>query len=176
MSSLGIRPGPVHPLALEGLLVEVFCPSPGQRLDREFHTDVVLAWLTGKGRTFVVHFRLGPRERERWEHVQQSHAGEHTLNDSSRKGPPLRLWIHVVVRYQEGERFARNGGRDLIYAALGHVALDALHAVPVRRTHGPYRRRPGIESSYRIAHRAPPRTCARSVPWRLRFLGVGLLC
>ncbi|EQD55539.1 hypothetical protein B1B_09176 [mine drainage metagenome] len=47
--------------------------------------------------------------------------------------------------------------------------------MPLRKTHELYRRRFGIESSYRIAHQALPRTCARSVPWRLLYLGVALM-
>ena len=58
---------------------------------------------------------------------------------------------------------------------LGHLALNARHAVPLRKTHELYRRRFGIESSYRIAHLALPRTCARSVAWRLLYLGVALM-
>ncbi len=144
-------------------------------LDREFYTYEVLAWLSGQGRTVIVPLRLGSRQRKRWEHGQKSYVTEHVLKDSKGRGPPLPLRIHVVVRYQAGKKFGKHGCQYLIYAVLGHVALAARHAVPLRKTHELYRRRFGIESSYRIAHLALPRTCARSVAWRLLYLGVALM-
>lgn len=144
-------------------------------LDREFYTYDVLAWLTGQGRTVIVPLRLGSRQRKRWERGQRSYVTEHTMGDAKGGGPPLPLRIHVVVRYQKGKRFGKHGCQYLIYAVLGHVALDARHAIPLRNTHDLYRRRFGIESSFRVAHQGLPRTCARSVAWRLLYLGVALM-
>ncbi len=144
-------------------------------LDREFYTYEVLNWLRHEGLTVVVPLRLGSRQRKRWEHGQKSYVSEHTLKDSKGRGAPLPLRIHVVVRYQMGERFGKHGCQYLIYAVLGGLSLDARHEVPLRKTHELYRRRFGIESSYRIAHQALPRTCARSIPWRLLYLGVALM-
>ena len=79
------------------------------------------------------------------------------------------------MRYQKGRQWKKHGCQYLVYAVLAHLALDAWHAVPLRKTHELYRRRFGIESSYRIAHLALPRTCARSVAWRLLYLGVALM-
>jgi hypothetical protein len=144
-------------------------------LDREFYNYAVLSWLSGQGRTVIVPLRLGSRQRKRWERGQKSYVGEHTLKDSKGRGAPLPLRIHVVVRYQKGQRFGKHGCQYLVYAVLGHLSLDARHAVPLRKTHELYRRRFGIESSYRMAHLALPRTCARSVAWRLLYLGVALM-
>jgi putative transposase len=144
-------------------------------LDREFYTYGVLSWLSGQGRTVIVPLRLGSRQRKKWEQGRKSYVGEHTLKDSKGRGAPLPLRIHVVVRYQMGRTWRKHGCQYLVYAVLGHVALDARHAVPLRRTHELYRRRFGIESSYRIAHLGLPRTCARSVAWRLLYLGVALM-
>ncbi|MGA9839323.1 MAG: hypothetical protein WBF81_01215 [Thermoplasmata archaeon] len=144
-------------------------------LDREFYTYGVLSWLSGQGRTVIVPLRLGSRQRKKWEHGRASYVGEHTLKDSKGRGAPLPLRIHVVVRYQMGRRWKKHGRQYLVYAVLGHLALDARHAVPLRQTHELYRRRFGIESSYRIAHLGLPRTCARSVAWRLFYLGVALM-
>lgn len=144
-------------------------------LDREFYTYEALSWLSGQGLTVIVPLRLGSRQRKKWEHGQKSYVSEHTLKDSKRRGAPLRLRIHVVVRYQMGRRWKKHGCQYLAYAVLGHLALGARHAVPLRQTHELYRRRFGIESSYRIAHLALPRTCARSVAWRLLYLGVALM-
>lgn len=144
-------------------------------LDREFYGYEVLSWLSGQGRTVIVPLRLGSRQRKKWEHGQKSYVSEHTLKDSKGRGAPLPLRIHVVVRYQMGRRWKKHGCQYLAYAVLGHLAVDARHSVPLRKTHELYRRRFGIESSYRIAHLALPRTCARSVAWRLLYLGVALM-
>ena len=144
-------------------------------LDREFYCYNVLTWLSGRGRTVIVPLRLGSRQRKKWEHGQKSYVDEHVLKDSKGRGPPLRLRIHVLIRYQKGKKFGRHGCQYLIYAVLGHLPLDARHAVPLRETHKLYRRRFGIERSYRIAHLALPRTCTRSVTWRLLYLGVALM-
>jgi putative transposase len=144
-------------------------------LDREFYTYDVLSWLNGQGRTVIVPLRLGSRQRKKWEQGRKSHVGEHTLKDSKGRGAPRPLRIHVVVRYQMGRTWRKHGCQYVAYAVLGHVALDARHAVPLRQTHELYRRRFGIERSYRIAHLGLPRTCARSVAWRLLYLGVALM-
>lgn len=58
-----------------------------------------------------------------------------------------------MVRYQAGKKFGKHGCQYLlIYAVLGHLAPNARHAVPLRKTPKLYRRRFGIESSYRTAH------------------------
>jgi putative transposase len=127
-------------------------------LDREFYTYEVLSWLRHEGLTVIVPLRLGSRQRKRWEHGQKSYVSEHLLKDSKGRGAPLPLRIHVVVRYQMGTRFGKHGCQYLIYAVLGHLSLDARHEVLLRKT-----------------HQALPRTCARSVPWRLLYLGVALM-
>ena len=144
-------------------------------LDREFYTYEVLSSLSAQGRTVIVPLRLGSRQRKKWDHGQRSYVTEHSLKDSKGRGPPLPLRIHVVVRYQAGKKFGKHGCQYLIYTVLGHLSLNARHAVPLRQIHELYRRRFGIESSYRIAHLALPRTCARSVAWRLLYLGVALM-
>ncbi len=144
-------------------------------LDREFYCYDVLEWLSGQGRTVIVPLRLGSRQRKRWEHGKESYVTEHVLKDSKGRGAPLLLRIHVLVRYQKGKKFGKRGCQYLIYAVLGHLALNGWHAVPLRKTHNLYRRRFGIESSFRVAHQGLPRTCARSVPWRLLYLGVALM-
>ncbi len=144
-------------------------------LDREFHTYDVLAWLQGQGLTVVLPLRLGSRQRKRWERGQKSYVVQHSIRDPRKKRGPITFRIHVVVCYQNGKNWDRRGCQYLIYAVLWHVPLGAPHAVPLERIQHPYRRRFGIESSFRIAHEALPRTCARSVPWRLLYLGVSLM-
>lgn len=140
-------------------------------LDREFYGYEVFSWLTAQGIPALVPLRLGSSQRKRFEKGRRSRVTEHTLKDPKGKRPPLTFRVHVVVRYQRGKRWHRHGCQYLVYAVLGPGA----EKVPLGRTHEIYRRRFGIESSYRVAHQALPRTSARSVPWRLLYLGVALM-
>lgn len=144
-------------------------------LDREFYGYEPLRYLAEQPLTVITPLRLGSSQRKRWEHGQRSYVAEHWLKDSKGRGAPLHLRIHVVVRYQKGVRFGKHGCQYLIYAVLGGLALDDRHEVRLPKTHELYRRRFGIESSYRVAQQGLPRTCARSVPWRLLYLAVALL-
>ncbi len=144
-------------------------------LDREFAIYDVVSWLREKGYTTIFPLRLGSRQRERLQVGQKSYVTEHTLKDSKRKRPPLTFRVHVVVRYQMGKKWKKHGAQYLIYGVLGHLPLDTPHEVPLRRTHELYRARFGIESSFRLVGQARPRTCSRSVPWRLLYLGVSLM-
>jgi hypothetical protein len=94
--------------------------------------------------------RLGSCQRKKWEHGQRSYITEHTLRDPKGKADPLPLRVHVVVRYQMGKKSDKHGAQYLIYEVIGHVAKDALRAIPLRQTHALYRKRFGIETSYRL--------------------------
>lgn len=81
----------------------------------------------------------------------------------------------MVVRYQKGKVWGRHGARYLIYEVLGHVAGDALRDVPLPSTHALYRKRFGIETSYRLLGQARAITTSRSPAIRLLYVGVSLL-
>jgi hypothetical protein len=68
-----------------------------------------------------------------------------------------------------------SGAQYLIYEVIGHVAEDAPRAVPLHQTHALYRRRFGIETSYRLLGQARPITTSRSPAVRLLYVGVALL-
>jgi putative transposase len=144
-------------------------------LDREFYEYETLSWLKAQGYTVITPMRLGSRQRKEWERGQRSYVTEHALRDPKGKGDPLPLRVHVVVRYQMGKKWNRRGAQYLIYEVIGHVAEDALRAVPLRRTHALYRKRFGIETSYRLLGQARPITTSRSPAVRLLYVGVALL-
>ena len=144
-------------------------------LDREFYEYETLSWLKAAGYTVITPMRLGSRQRERWERGRRSYVTEHILRDPKGRGAPLPLRVHVVVRYQKGKKWNRRGAQYLVYEVLGHVAEDALRAVPLRQTHTLYRTRFGIETSYRLLGEARPITTSRSPAVRLLYVGVSLL-
>ncbi len=136
-------------------------------LDRGFYNYAVLSWLKAQGITAVTPLRLGSRQRKKWERGKRSYSTTHVLKDPRRKGPPLELTIHVVVRYQMGRKWGKHGCQYLIYAVVGEVGLDEVA--------DRYRGRFGIESSYRIMGQALARTSSRSPALRLLQVGVGMM-
>ncbi len=144
-------------------------------LDREFYEYATLSCLRADGYTVITPMRLGSRQRERWERGQRSYVTEHLLRDPRGKGEPLRLRVHVVVRYQAGKKWNKHGAQYLVYQVLGHVADGAIRDVPLHSTHSLYRRRFGIETSYRLLGEARAITTSRSPAVRLLYVGVALL-
>lgn len=144
-------------------------------LDREFYEYDTLSWLKSEGYTVITPMRLGSKQRKAWERGTRSYVTEHTLRSPRRGEPPLRLRVHVVVRYQMGQKWNRRGAQYLVYEVLGHVAEDALRAVPLHSTHALYRKRFGIETSYRLLGQARAITTSRSPAVRLFYVGVSLL-
>jgi putative transposase len=144
-------------------------------LDREFYEYATLSRLKAEGYTVITPMRMGSGQRKRRHHGQRSYVTEHTLRDPRGKGEPLHLRVHVVVRYQAGKKWMRHGAQYLVYQVLGHVAEEALRAVPLRATHELYRRRFGIETSYRLLGQARAITTSRSPATRLLYVGVALL-
>lgn len=144
-------------------------------LDREFYEYDTLSWLRAEGYTVITPMRLGSRQRKQWERGNRSYVTEHTLRDPKGRSGPLPLRVHVVVRYQKGEKWKKRGAQYLIYEVIGHVADDALRAVPLHSTHALYRKRFGIETSYRLLGQARAITTSRSPAIRLLYVGVSLL-
>ncbi|MGI0129514.1 MAG: hypothetical protein ACREEC_05095 [Thermoplasmata archaeon] len=144
-------------------------------LDREFYEYDTLSWLKSEGYTVITPMRLGTKQRKRWERGQRSYVTEHTLRSPQRGEPPLVLRVHVVVRYQKGQKWGRHGAQYLVYEVVGHVADDALRAVPLHSTHALYRKRFGIETSYRLLGQARAITTSRSPAVRLLYVAVSLM-
>jgi putative transposase len=144
-------------------------------LDREFYEYDTLTWLKSEGSTVITPMRLGSHQRKKWERGRRSYVTEHTLRSPRPGEPPLVLRVHVVVRYQMGRKWNRRGAQYLVYEVLGHVAGDALRDVPLHSTHALYRKRFGIETSYRLLGQARAITTSRSPAVRLLYVGVALL-
>ncbi len=105
-------------------------------------------------------------EREKWERGQRSYTTAHTLKGPRPGDPPFEATIHVVVRYQMGQKWGKHGCQYLIYAVLGEVGLCEVA--------DRYRGRFGIESSYRIMGQALARTSSRSPALRLLQVAVAM--
>ena len=99
---------------------------------------------------------------------RQSGFDRYTLQETG-QGRTATVSICVHVRHRAGRR-GKHGREHLVYAYWGWQPPASPHAVSQR-----YRRRFGIESSYRQLNEARPRTCPRSPAVRLFLVGVALL-
>ena len=75
--------------------------------------------------------------------------------------------VNVVVKYSRG-RYRRRGLRYFAYAVYG---MD----IPVHKTFQEYRRRFGVESSYKLRNLALPRTSTKNPVLRLLYVGLAFL-
>jgi hypothetical protein len=92
---------------------------------------------------------------------------EYVLRETG-KGMKARVKIAVYVRYRKGRR-GKKGKQRLAYAFWGWQPKD------VRGLHQEYRRRFGIETSYRQMNEGRARTCTRDPRWRLLLVGLALV-
>ena len=97
---------------------------------------------------------------------QSSGFGTYTLHDAHKR--PATVSICVKCRYYRGQ-WRRHGKQHLIYAFWG---LKPSSFDWVREE---YRRRFGIETSYRQMHQARIRTSTRDPARRLLYVGVALI-
>jgi len=98
---------------------------------------------------------------------KKSYVGYHTLRTSQKKRAwTVRFPVFIVVKYARGKRGKR--GIDRIgYVVLHDAAsLDTVHRI--------YKRRFGIESSYRLMNICRARTTSRSPATRLLFVVISL--
>jgi putative transposase len=135
-------------------------------LDREFAPVAVLDFLSARPLTSIV---APPKRGGRMKTPfggRGSHRTTHTMV-SSQDGPvTFDPW--VACRHPAGRR-DKHGIDYLPFAVVGRVSRD----LPVNRIADSYRRRFGIESSYRQMNQVKARTTSRYPELRLLLVGVG---
>jgi hypothetical protein len=105
---------------------------------------------------------------------------EHWMPHGS--GPPPHVHPHEDEAFwvMEGEMTAEVGGKALVLVlvlgpgSLGHVPRNTVHSFKVT-SKVVFRKRFGIETSYRRRREARIRTCTRDPKLRLFYVGIGLL-
>ncbi len=144
-------------------------------LDREFYNAAVITYLKAARVPFLmpVAFRgrrsqrpAGPTSVRRFRSWKHSGWSEHRLTPQGARR--VRVDICVVCRNYRGQ-WRRRGRKTLVYAAWGVGRPDPLWVFQT------YRKRFGIESSYRQLRQAKARTTTRSPHLRLLLVGVALL-
>ena len=135
-------------------------------LDREFYNIDVINHLKDEEVPFIVPcVRRGRSGGIRKLFVgKKSYSTEYTLRSG---GKEATFPAHVVVKYSKG-KYKRRGAKYFAYTVYG---MD----IPVNRTFNEYRKRFGVESSYKLKNLALPRTSTKNPMLRLLYVGLAFL-
>jgi len=128
-------------------------------LDREFYSLDVIAFLRGRRIPFIMPVRAGRKMADRWNSGRQSFTTVHKLKSGEKS---IDLTVQLTKR-REHWRISS------CYFAVHRVCTSP------RQTMQLYRRRFGIESSYRIAEMTRARTSSRKTTFRLLNMFVAVL-
>jgi putative transposase len=135
-------------------------------LDKEFYTVPVINHLKGKGIPFIIP--CVPRGKSggirKLFTGRKSYSTEYTMKS---KNDQATFNVNVVVKYSKG-KYKRKGMRYFAYAVYG---MD----IPVDKTFHEYRKRFGVESSYKLKNLALPRTSTKNPVLRLLYVGLAFL-
>ena len=143
-------------------------------LDREFYNVDVVCYLKRVHCPFLMPVaRRGKRPKDPaqaasvWRFFAWKRSGWSTQT-MQYKGRGTEVKICVACDNDAGRR-GRHGRRTLVFAYWGFQPASP------RWTRETYRKRFGIETSYRQVHQALPRTSSRRPALRLLYIGIALL-
>ena len=136
-------------------------------LDRGFYSASVIRWLKALDIPFIMPaIRNGKTGGiNQYFKGQKSYKTTHTMNEGKDNEVTFPLW--VVCKYQKGKR-GKHGIEYLAYVVYKvAIALDYIYQ--------DYRKRFGIESSYRLKNICRIRTTTKNPIMRLLFVGISFL-
>ena len=136
-------------------------------LDREFYCYEVAVFLAERGIAYIMPPRSGKKMEAKWKRGRRSYTTKHTLKSPDRK-KSIEVTIQIVVRYKRGRIRGERGAEYLSYVVGGRV-------LPPKQTRELYRRRFGIETSYRKAEEGRPRTNSHDPSVRFLFFAVSVV-
>ncbi|MHB1032966.1 MAG: ISH3 family transposase [Pirellulaceae bacterium] len=137
-------------------------------LDREFASVAVLDLLAAQPFCSIVAL---PKRGERIKALLRGRSSYRTTYTMvSHEDGPLTFDLFVACRYAAGRR-DKHGIDYLPFAVVGKTPCE----LPVNRLADSYRRRFGIETSYRQMNQVKARTTSRYPDLRLFLVGVGFL-
>jgi len=136
-------------------------------LDRGFDNNAVIGYLNEQA--FPTIMALTIRGKQGGTRAllkgRKSHVTEYTRR--STKYPTETFTVHVACKYSKG-RYRRRGICRFAYIVLGELKMQPL------QVYHEYRRRFGIETSYRLMNLVRVRTTSKSPTLRLFYVGLAL--
>jgi len=138
----------------------------GLYLDKEFYTVAVINHLKNKKIPFIIPCVMrGPSGGIRkLLKGKKSYSTEYTMCS---KEDETIFQVNIVVKYSKG-KYNENGVKYFAYAVYNMN-------LPIKNTFKEYRKRFGIESSYRLMNQARTHTSTKKPVLRLLYIGLGLL-
>ena len=135
-------------------------------LDREFYTVEVIDYLINMDAPFIIPcVKRGPSGGIRKLLTgKKSYSTEYTMRS---KDNEVTFQVNVVVKYSKG-KYKENGIKHFAYA-VNNINI------PIKNTFKKYRKRFGIESSYKLMNQARTHTSTKKPELRLLYIGLSLL-
>jgi putative transposase len=137
-------------------------------LDREFDNNAGVAYLKAQPWPAVIPLTIRGKTGGTRALLQGKKSAVTTYTRESKRYGPQRFDVYVVCKYSKG-RYARKGRILFAYVVIGDIKM------PPTQVYEEYRRRFGIESSYRLMNQARARTSCTGASLRLFFVGLALI-
>jgi putative transposase len=135
-------------------------------LDREFYNIEVINHLQEKDIPFIIPCVARGKSGgiRRLLRGRKSYSTEYAMRSNGREAT---FQVNIVARYYRG-KWNRHGVEYFAFAVYG---ID----MPAGKTHREYRKRFGVESSYKLKNLALPRTSTKNPVLRLLYVGLAFL-
>ncbi len=133
-------------------------------LDKGFYSVDVIRLLKRLNLPFIMPLK-GNRLKKKRGSYQTTYTVK-TTGGGRKRQETVRAYS--VIKYDRGKRFGKHGARQLCYISWG-VSMTP------RKVAGEYRKRFGIESSYKLSKKSRPRTSTRNPAYRAMLLATSFL-
>jgi hypothetical protein len=137
-------------------------------LDRGFDNNGVVAYLKQQPFPSIIALTIRGKEGGTRALLKGRHSYQTTYTRSSSQYGEQTFDVVIVCKYSKG-RYGRQGAYHFAYIVIGEVKMDPLQVFEV------YRRRFGIETSYRLMNTMRARTTSVSITLRLFYVALALL-
>jgi putative transposase len=137
-------------------------------LDRGFDNNGVVAYLEQQAFPSIMALTIRGKEGGTRALLNGRRSYRTTYTRHSQKYGDQTFDVVVVCKYSKG-RYGRQGAYHFAYLIIGHVKMDPQQVFEV------YRRRFGIETSYRLMNTMRARTTSASITLRLFYVALALL-
>lgn len=136
-------------------------------LDRGFFTIPVIRWLQALDIPFIMPAIRRGKKGGINQFLKGKNSYKTTYTMTSKHGDSVTFELAIVCKYRKGKR-KRNGVEYLVYVIYKiHSSLNHIHSS--------YRKRFGIESSYRVKNICRIRTTSKNPVNRLLFVGISFI-
>jgi len=136
-------------------------------MDRGFYSVPVIRWLQAIGIPFEIPVIIRGKKGGTRQLLRGGRSYETTYTMTSREYGSVTFRIRIICVYSKG-RYGRHGIAYFAYA-VSKIGLK------LRSVHNDYRKRFGIETSYRLKNKCRIRTSSKNPATRLLFVGIAFV-